>query len=253
MFNQINWKYMQENNEDFTVLYAVLPHFYDATYHIKILNDLDKNKYQLPIGYKWRKAQTCSSCSSQSMTIGRSISESKTKSQALQTAWSLSMTGSASTTVGFKPIGDVGLSLGLSTSTNSLERNTFTDSLNLGTSLSKTISCDSKNIYLYGFSITSWNGKTETIPTDYYYCSNKDITPICIPKIVGNEKNIGTTIYCIGDDAEDDFIKKGARGEVSEEGLKVDTQTKPAEMQKQTSGILIYNRLVKISTIAIDN
>ena len=207
MFNEINWGLM---NNDYTVSFAALPHFYDATYNKKIAEDLDKNKYSLPLGYRWTKAQTCASCREQSLTINRGYSEMQTKAQALQTAWTLSVTGSASTTLGFSGLVDAGLvfNLGYGASKNGLNRRTFTDSLTLGTDVTKTISCNSRNIYIYGLSITLWNGKTETMPTDYYYCSDREAKPICIPKITGDEESAEQTRYCNGGDAEYDFNAK---------------------------------------------
>ena len=240
MFNEINWKWMQENNKDFTVLYAALPHFYDATYDKTIAEDLDENKYQLPLGYKWRKAQTCASCASQEMQITRSVSKTKSKEQALETAWELAISGSASTSVGFQGFGDVGLSLGFDASRTRSRSDTFSDELSLGTDIVKTISCNSKNIYLYGLSITSWNGKTETIPTDFYYCSDKDIEPICIPKIKGNEQSSGTASYCNGGDVEEDFKK-------DKEGPKDTANAEPAEpakTPKRKSGIHISDYVI---------
>ena len=205
MFNEINWQEMQLKNDQYTVTYSSLPHFYDATYNKENIQDLEQNKYTLPLGFKWSKAQTCESCESQTMQITRTYSEGQTKSQALQTAWSLSISGSASTSVGVPGFGDIGLDLGYGASKKGLTRDTFSDSLNIGTNLVKTISCKTKNIYIYGLSITSWNGKTETIPCDHYYCSNKTNPPICIPKIKGDEINTESAKYCNGDNDENDF------------------------------------------------
>ena len=207
MFNEINWKSMDEKKH-YTVMYAALPHFYDATYNNKIEDDLATNKYSLPMGYRWTKVQTCASCPEQSLQIKRGYSEVQSRTQWLQTAWTLSATGSASTTVSWPGFAGVGLNVGLSASNTDLERNDFTDSFSLGTDISKTIKCKHRNIYLYGLSVTLWSGKTETIPTDYYYCSDRDNPPICIPKIRGNEKGTEQAKYCNGGDAEHDFNSK---------------------------------------------
>ena len=90
---------------------------------------------------------------------------------------------------------DVGLNLGVGASRNDLHTETFTDSFNLGTDITKTITCNFRNIYIYGLSITLWSSKTEIIPTDYYYCSSRDAAPISIPKIRGNEQGTKQARY----------------------------------------------------------
>eukprot|EP01083_Nonionella_stella_P167986 565915_1 len=153
---------------------------------------------------EWRLAAFCASCPGTSVTITTSESKVVTQKNRVQHAFN----------VNAKAFLEGGVNAGLAEAKIRTElglgwTGTFLNELNeaLSAGTSATIRAQCNGFYLYHFDVRIGSKQTGfvSIPTRYFYCTDRPYPPICVPYIAGYKEEEAGTIVCHGYDTNQDF------------------------------------------------
>eukprot|EP01083_Nonionella_stella_P118729 354526_1 len=140
----------------------------------------------------WKLGAFCGSCPSISFTMKVSEQEAQSNKERLQHALASTLTLS---------------SLPVSVKYTRTWYKESAVTLASGRATTITASCNGLDLYYWSVGIGTWGAGATVIPTQFFYCTDRNKPPICKPKITAtmNEGNEGFGRLCSGHDVESDF------------------------------------------------
>eukprot|EP01083_Nonionella_stella_P073365 198317_1 len=149
---------------------------------------------------EWRLAAFCASCPETSIHV--IVSEKKVISQRERVAHAMRVNVKANWRGGAGG-SHVGGELGVGWSGSFM--NELNQALSEGTSIKFIAKCNGFYLYHFDVQIGSKHTGFSTIPTRYFYCTDRPYPPTCVPDIAGYQKKERNTVICQGYDTDDDF------------------------------------------------
>eukprot|EP01083_Nonionella_stella_P089754 250541_1 len=156
---------------------------------------------------EWKLASFCASCPGTSVTITTSDKKVKTQKRRLQFAQTTNVQAKWTGGVGV-PGAKTEMELGMGKSWTSSFFQELDEALSSGTTASIQAQCN--GFYLYHFDVQIGSPRSEfvSIPTRYFYCTDKPYPPKCVPRLAGHNPSGESESFlsvCQGDDTNHDF------------------------------------------------
>eukprot|EP01083_Nonionella_stella_P127695 386839_1 len=157
---------------------------------------------------EWKLASFCASCPGTSVTITTSDKKVQTQKRRLQHARSHNAGAKWIGGVGFPGVAKTKFTITMSEGWTTSFFNELNEALSSGTSASIQAQCN--GFYLYHFDVQIGSPRSEfvSIPTRYFYCTDKPYPPKCVPRLAGHNPSGESESFlsvCQGDDTNHDF------------------------------------------------
>eukprot|EP01083_Nonionella_stella_P118727 354522_1 len=165
------------------ILFYPISKLYSAGQHVPSYSSIELG---------WKLGAFCGSCPSISFTMKVSEQEAQSNKERLQHALASTLTLS---------------SLPVSVKYTRTWYKESAVTLASGRATTITASCNGLDLYYWSVGIGTWGAGATVIPTQFFYCTDRNKPPICKPKITAtmNEGNEGFGRLCSGHDVESDF------------------------------------------------
>eukprot|EP01084_Bolivina_argentea_P126238 223550_1 len=148
---------------------------------------------------EWRLVSFCAACPGTSVTVSMSDKKVITQKERIQRAISVGIKLNFAHEL--SPV-----SVGLSTKYTKAIYNELAETLATGTAVSIKANCNAFYVYQFDVKVGSKASGFSTIPTRYFYCTDRPYPPKCVPRISGVKEETETAIHsCKGYDLGVDY------------------------------------------------